>query len=41
MSAYPDQAVRGNDIASHGAELLAKPFRKKDLAQKVRAALER
>ncbi len=41
MSGYPEQAIHLNDWVDKGAELLQKPFRRHDLAMKVRAVLDR
>jgi CheY-like chemotaxis protein len=40
MSGYAEAAARGNGVDGHGTKLLNKPFRKSDLARKVRAALD-
>ncbi len=41
MSGYVEQAVLLNGWVDEGADLLQKPFRRHDLAMKVRAALDR
>ncbi|MDH3473094.1 MAG: type II toxin-antitoxin system prevent-host-death family antitoxin [Rhodospirillales bacterium] len=41
MSGYAEHAGRINGLAGKGAELLNKPFRKRDLALKLRAVLDR
>ena len=41
MSGYTDAAVQHQNPLPKNAALLRKPFRKMDLAQKVRAALDR
>jgi hypothetical protein len=41
MSGYADYAARQNGMAGNGAELLNKPFRKRELASKVRSVLDR
>ena len=38
---YAKYAVRHNGLAGNGAELLGKPFRKQELALKVRGELDR
>jgi signal transduction histidine kinase/CheY-like chemotaxis protein len=40
MSGYAESAVHGHDSWREDAELLNKPFRKNDLARRVRAALD-
>ncbi len=41
MSGYTEYATRHNGLAGNGAELLNKPFRKRELALKVREVLDR
>ena len=41
MSGYTEHAVHINDWIDRGADLLQKPFRRQDLAKKVRNALNR
>lgn len=41
MSGYAENAARPSDLTRNGAEPLGKPFRRRDLARKVRAALDR
>ena len=41
MSGYTEDATRHNGLAGNGAELLNKPFRKRELALKVREVLDR
>jgi CheY-like chemotaxis protein len=41
MSGYTEHAVHFNDWVDQDADLLQKPFRRQELAKKVRAALDR
>ena len=41
MSGYTEVAVNLNGWVSKGAELLQKPFRKRDMATRVRSVLDR
>lgn len=41
MSAYAERMAHHNNPLPEGADLLNKPFRRLELAQKVRAALDR
>lgn len=40
MSGYAENYVNRHDRANLGGELLQRPFRRRDLARKVRAALD-
>ncbi len=40
MSGYPDQVLQSHGPLDEGAEVLSKPFRRNQLAQKVRSALD-
>ena len=40
MSGYPDQVLQSNGPLDEGTEVLSKPFRRNQLAQKVRSALD-
>ncbi len=40
MSGYPDKVLHQHDRSDGDVEVLAKPFPKRELAQKVRSALD-